>query len=247
MNIKLVKLSIMTVLLGGMTISFIHQGNNAWQTISASNEPVVSTTEKTADDKSNQEKPITAQQIVSWNLFGKPIPKKVEPKKVVKVEPKTNTIQKTKLKLTLQGVFMSDDPEKASAIIESPKEGALFYAQGDKVPGNAILHSVQTDSVTLKRNGQLETLEFPQSKNTSRSASTRYSKPPINNFSRRNRNNFEQPSPRKAIFEKDEDEDEVIRNLAAPITEESNEDNSDKRLEELRKRLLSQPNNQPIE
>lgn len=67
----------------------------------------------------------------------------------------------TNLKLTLRGAFTSSNPQRASAMIESPDGKTLYYKVNGNVYGNTVLHSVFSDRVILSRQGQLETLYFP--------------------------------------------------------------------------------------
>jgi len=68
----------------------------------------------------------------------------------------------TRLNLELQGVFTHENPALSSAIIaERGKSGELFSI-GDRVPGNALLHAVESDHVLIKRGNRLEKLLFPK-------------------------------------------------------------------------------------
>ncbi len=68
----------------------------------------------------------------------------------------------TRLKLTLHGVFASDDARLAMAIISDAGGRQKYYRMGDAVPGGARLHAIYTDRVILKREGRLETLKLPR-------------------------------------------------------------------------------------
>jgi general secretion pathway protein C len=66
----------------------------------------------------------------------------------------------TRLNLELQGVFLSDVPSTSSAIVaERGKDGKL-YLVGDKLPGNSVLHSVESNHILLRRGARLEKLLF---------------------------------------------------------------------------------------
>ena len=69
---------------------------------------------------------------------------------------------KTRLPLTLQGVFVADPPSDSAAIIARKGNRGRLYAIGDEVPGNATLRAVQAEQVILLRAGQHETLTFPE-------------------------------------------------------------------------------------
>lgn len=69
---------------------------------------------------------------------------------------------KTRLPLTLQGVFVTEPPSDSVAIIARKGNPGRLYAIGDEVPGNATLRAVQAEQVILLRAGQHETLTFPE-------------------------------------------------------------------------------------
>ena len=68
----------------------------------------------------------------------------------------------TSLPLTLVGVFVSDTAGRSGAIISSGRDEGAHYTVGSAVPGNAILESVDSAGVTLRRGARLERLSFPQ-------------------------------------------------------------------------------------
>ena len=68
----------------------------------------------------------------------------------------------TRLKLTLHGVFASDDAKLAMAIISDAGGRQKYYRIGDAVPGGARLHAIYKDRVILQREGKLETLKLPR-------------------------------------------------------------------------------------
>ena len=69
---------------------------------------------------------------------------------------------KTRLPLTLQGVFVADPASDSAAIIARKGKPGKLYAIGDGLPGNATLRAVQVGQVILLRAGQHETLTFPE-------------------------------------------------------------------------------------
>lgn len=69
---------------------------------------------------------------------------------------------KTSLRLTLKGVFSSEDPERALAIISDASGKEKLYQAGDNVPGGASVHTIYPDRVILNRNGRFETLNLPK-------------------------------------------------------------------------------------
>jgi general secretion pathway protein C len=91
--------------------------------------------------------------VASVPLFGNP--------SMAADEAANKNLPATNLQLVLRGVVADSDAAKSSAMIEEPSKPALSYNVGDTLPGNAVLNAVFTDHVVLKRNGQLETLNFP--------------------------------------------------------------------------------------
>ena len=101
---------------------------------------------------------IDERQIASWHLFGEA--GKDKPVKKTAVD-----APETRLKLTLRGVFASDDSSSASdarAIISDPKGKEDSYAPGDPLPGGATLSEIYPDRIILERNGRFETLRLPK-------------------------------------------------------------------------------------
>lgn len=103
-------------------------------------------------------------EIASWHLFGqKEQAQPVAPAPAIK----RTEAPKTRLKLSLQGIFSpSIEGEEGWAIIEAPKEGQKAYRVGDEIPGGAILSSVEADQVILTRNNRPESLPLEQPTDT---------------------------------------------------------------------------------
>lgn len=76
----------------------------------------------------------------------------------------------TRLNLVLHGVFASDAPGQARAIIAEPNGKEHSYGIGARLPGGAELAEVYPDRVILLRNGRHETLRLPQRTGASRQA-----------------------------------------------------------------------------
>ena len=90
--------------------------------------------------------------ITRVHLFGHET-KKSAPK------PKAVKASKTTLKLDLVGVIASVDPEFARALISPNKRKIKSYAIGELIDStDAKLFAVDSDKVTLERNGKYETL-----------------------------------------------------------------------------------------
>ena len=101
---------------------------------------------------------IDERQIASWHLFG-------EAGKDKPVKKTAVNAPETRLKLTLRGVFASDDSSSASsarAIIGDPRGKEDSYAPGDPLPGGATLSEIYPDRIILERNGRFETLRLPR-------------------------------------------------------------------------------------
>lgn len=98
---------------------------------------------------------IDEKQIAAWHIFG--VAGEEKPVVAAAVE-----APDTSLKLTLRGVFASDDPADARAIIGDPRGQEEHYAVGDPLPGNARLTEIHPDRIILERNGRYETLRLPR-------------------------------------------------------------------------------------
>ena len=94
--------------------------------------------------------------VASFHLFGAP------GAATQKVEDAPKEVQKTSLRLSLQGVFTAEQGGKSGAIVEEIGKSSDYYQVGDNLPGNAVLETVHSDRILLRRNGQLETLAFDE-------------------------------------------------------------------------------------
>ena len=103
---------------------------------------------------------VDEHQIAAWHLFG--VAGEEAPVKAVPVA----VAPETRLKLTLRGLFASDDSAGGRAIIGDPKGKEETYAVGDQVPGGAKLHEIYPDRVMLERNGRYETLKLPKDRSS---------------------------------------------------------------------------------
>jgi general secretion pathway protein C len=110
---------------------------------------------------------IDERQIASWHLFGV-----AGEEKPVKAAPAA-IAPETRLKLTLRGLFASDDSAGGHAIIGDPKGKEESYAVGDPVPGGAKISEIYPDRVILERNGRYETLRLPKDRTSSNQRNTR--------------------------------------------------------------------------
>lgn len=98
--------------------------------------------------------PYRVSEITRIHLFGHES-KKTAPK------PKEVKASKTTLKLDLVGVIASVDPNMARALISPNKRKIKSYAIGEIIDStDAKLFAVESDNVTLERNGKFETLSM---------------------------------------------------------------------------------------
>lgn len=109
--------------------------------------------------------------IARWSLFGQ------ESSSAVSASVQ-EVIPKTRLNLTLRGVFVADNG--GGAIIATAGGKEQYYAVNAKLPGGATLKEVHPYNVVLLRSGNLETLELPKkSIETGRSSSSVSARRPV--------------------------------------------------------------------
>jgi general secretion pathway protein C len=99
---------------------------------------------------------IDEREIAAWHVFGVAGEEKPAPTSAAVEAPDTS------LKLTLRGVFASDEAGKARAIVGDPGGKEDHYAIGDPLPGGAKLSEIYPDRIILERNGRYETLRLPK-------------------------------------------------------------------------------------
>jgi general secretion pathway protein C len=92
-------------------------------------------------------------QIAAQNLFGQVAPGGATPT--------TYDAPPTSMNLTLEGIFVAEDPSESAAIISEQGRPSELVVVGGKVGGNATLTEVHADRVVLERGGKFETLRFP--------------------------------------------------------------------------------------
>lgn len=121
-------------------------------------EPVIkqaSTRHSTNRSNATQAQQVRLNKVVSMHLFGVAA-KATAPTRRAPIE----TVKDTNLKLTLKGVFASDNPDKASAMIEDDKGKEKVYLRGDTIFPGVVLYEVHADKVILERGGNFEALNF---------------------------------------------------------------------------------------
>jgi general secretion pathway protein C len=101
----------------------------------------------------SQAKPVNIQQIKAAKLFGD----NSAPVTIVEQDELDAPI--TRLKLTLRGVYSTEEEQLAGAMIEANNEQKV-YRVGDRIPGatGLRLHRILADRVILSRSGKYETL-----------------------------------------------------------------------------------------
>ncbi|MGI9273700.1 MAG: type II secretion system protein N [Endozoicomonas sp.] len=113
-------------------------------------------------------------------------------------------IPKTRLNLVLRGALASigQSQKNASAIIQGSNQDKL-YEVGDTLPGGVSLKEVHADHVVLNRNGQLETLYFPDAGKDSRALQEYKSQVPVASAEPENkRPDYTQQSDGKSLEER---------------------------------------------
>jgi general secretion pathway protein C len=91
--------------------------------------------------------------IAPWHLFG-------TADEVVVADNEEINAPKTRLRLSLMGVFMATNKTQSSAIIAEQGREGEFFKVGDRVQGRARLSQVYENKVILDNSGKLETLTF---------------------------------------------------------------------------------------
>ncbi len=100
-------------------------------------------------------------QIAAWHLFGRvQKEKRVAP---AAPPPRAEAAPDTSLRLSLRGVFVSDQADDAWVIVADHRGKEETYRPGDTLPGGATLLEVYADRVILQHNGRRETLRLPAS------------------------------------------------------------------------------------
>lgn len=105
------------------------------------------------------ERRVDAGQIASWHLFGEARQEPMQKARPVEAP-------ETRLKLTLHGVFASDESREGRAIVSDPRGNAESYGVGDPLPGGAKLSEIYPDRIILERSGRFETLRLPRDRDT---------------------------------------------------------------------------------
>ncbi len=104
---------------------------------------------------------VNEKQLADWHLFGE-VGQQAVTKKATPL-----SAPETQLRLTLKGVFASDEEGVGRAIIGDPKGKEESYSVGDPLPGGARLSEIYVDRIILERNGRFETLKLPKERSAS--------------------------------------------------------------------------------
>ncbi len=103
--------------------------------------------------KASQAQQAQLHDMASWDIFGKADEAPLAQQEEIDAP-------KTRLRLALMGVFVSNPKENGSAIIAEQGREGEFFKVGDRVQGRARLSQVYSDKVILDNSGKLETLTF---------------------------------------------------------------------------------------
>lgn len=90
--------------------------------------------------------------LLSARLFGNP------QEKIAETSSSTPTPPKTKLNLTLHGIYYSTRPEDSIAMIATEKGENKLYRENATLPGGSTLYQIHPKEVILLRNDRQETL-----------------------------------------------------------------------------------------
>ncbi len=99
---------------------------------------------------------IDVQPILTAHLFGQ--------KPQTKSKPTSPVVRKTTLKLTLHGVYATEDKKGGVAVISSNQGKAKVYPVDTRIQSGVKLAEVRRDCVILERNGQWERLDLTKVK-----------------------------------------------------------------------------------
>ena len=115
-------------------------------------------------------KEINASSIANMHLFGKALPGKQQnlannfdaavSVDIENIDPEK--LPKTKLALTVHGLFTHMDRNLGQAIIADKDGAERAYRVGDLISGKVTLESVMNDYVIIKNNNRLEVLKLPE-------------------------------------------------------------------------------------
>jgi len=115
-----------------------------------------------SSQSSSQSNAVNVAQIAQLHIFGEAVKAPVAEKPVEKTEVVVEDAAKTRLNLKLMGVYASDDPQKAAAVVEHNNQQDS-YRVGDKLPGgNQIILKkvVPPNKIIFENNGRMESLEM---------------------------------------------------------------------------------------
>jgi general secretion pathway protein C len=94
--------------------------------------------------------------LASMELFGRP------PGNQPVAESVRRNAPETRLRLTLQGVMVAEQPGNSGAIVTSGGNTTAHYRVGEMLPGNAELVEVEPGRILIRRQGALESLAFDE-------------------------------------------------------------------------------------
>ncbi len=97
-----------------------------------------------------------SRRLASYELFGR------IPGGAPVVEAVRRTAPETRLRLRLEGVLVSEQPELSGAIVAGSGGVTAHYRVGETLPGNAELIEVEPGRILIRRDGAFETLTFEE-------------------------------------------------------------------------------------
>ena len=95
-----------------------------------------------------------SELVGDWQLFGRADPLDGEDDQRIDAP-------ETQLDLQLQGIFYSQDDDRAYALITDGRDGTAAYRVGDGLAGGGEIEAIYEDRVILDRNGNYEALPLP--------------------------------------------------------------------------------------
>ncbi len=94
------------------------------------------------------------RRLASYELFGR------VPGGAPVVDAVRRAAPETRLRLRLEGVLVSEQPELSGAIVAGSGGVTAHYRVGETLPGNAELMEVEPGRILIRRDGAFETLTF---------------------------------------------------------------------------------------
>jgi general secretion pathway protein C len=136
--------------IGALALALATEGGLIAVRIVAASHPVSAHGQPTAATFPRLDRTSSAS-IIRAHLFGQP-----------PAPPVLEQVVQSDVALFLSGIIATEDPKSGMAIIGSTAAEGTLYAVGDRIAGDAMLHSVYEDHVLIERKGRLESLLLPK-------------------------------------------------------------------------------------